>query len=133
MRYLLDTQILIWIFGEKDRLTMTTSQIIKDKKNKLCVSKVSFWEAAIKTNIGKLTLPFKLDVLANEVLSADIEISEIEIKHMSYLINLPLHHRDPFDRLIISKAMVDEIPIITSDEKFSLYDIERIWYMKPEL
>ena len=55
MRYLLDTQILLWIFGESDKLTTTATQIVKDQKNSLYVSKVSFWEAAIKVNIGKLS------------------------------------------------------------------------------
>lgn len=127
MRCLLDTQILLWIFGESDKLTATATQIVKDQKNSLYVSKASFWEAAIKVNIGKLTLPFELDVLVQESLSNDIEIVEIEMSHILELVNLPLHHRDPFDRLIISQAMVEDIPVISSDDKFSLYDIKRIW------
>lgn len=108
MKYLLDTQVLIWIFGEKNRLTNIASEIIKDKTNSLFVSKVSFWEAAIKVNIGKLTLPFELETLAKEALLNKIIISEIEINHISNLGNLQFHHRDPFDRLILSKAMVDK-------------------------
>lgn len=127
MRYLLDTQILLWIFGESDNLTATATQIIKDQNNSLCVSKVSFWEAAIKVNIGKLTLPFELDVLVQETLSNNIEIIEIEMSHILKHVNIPLHHRDPFDRLIISQAMVEELPVISSDDKFSLYDIKRVW------
>ncbi len=127
MRYLLDTQILLWIFGESDKLTTTATQIVKDQKNSLYVSKVSFWEAAIKVNIGKLTLPFELEVLVQETISNDIEILEIEMSHILEVVNLPLHHRDPFDRLIITQAMVDDIPVISSDDKFSLYDIKRIW------
>ncbi|MBY5958583.1 type II toxin-antitoxin system VapC family toxin [Membranicola marinus] len=108
MKYLLDTQVLIWIFGEKNRLTNIASEIIKDKTNSLFVRKVSFWEAAIKVNIGKLTLPFELETLAKEALLNKIIISEIEINHISNLGNLQFHHRDPFDRLILSKAMVDK-------------------------
>lgn len=76
MRYLLDTQILLWIFGESAKLTTTATQIIKDQKNSLCVSKASFWEAAIKVNIGKLTLPFELGVLVQETLSNNIEMNQ---------------------------------------------------------
>lgn len=127
MRYLLDTQILLWIFGESDKLTATATQIVKDQKNSLCVSKDSFWEAAIKVNIGKLTLPFELEVLVQETLSNNIEILEIEMSYILRHVNIPLHHRDPFDRLIISQAMVEELPVISSDDKFSLYDIKRVW------
>ncbi len=127
MRYLIDTQILLWIFGESDNLTTAATQIVKDQKNSLCVSKVSFWEAAIKVNIGKLTLPFELEVLVRETLSNNIEIMEIEMSHILEHVKLPVHHRDPFDRLIISQAMVEKLPLISSDDKFSLYDIKRIW------
>lgn len=127
MKYLLDTQILLWIFSESNQLTPTATQIVKDQSNSLCVSKASFWEAAIKMNIGKLTLPFELAVLIQETLSNNIEILEIDMDHILRHVNLPLHHRDPFDRLIISQAMVEELPVISSDEKFSLYDIKQVW------
>ncbi len=127
MKYLLDTQILLWIFGESDKLAATATQIVKNQKNSLCVSKASFWEAAIKVNIGKLTLPFELEVLVQETLSNDIEILEIEMSHILKHVDMPLHHRDPFDKLIISQAMVEDLPVISSDDKFSLYDIKRIW------
>jgi len=127
MKYLIDTQILLWIFGKSDQLTARATQIIKDQKNSLCVSKVSFWEAAIKVNIGKLTLPFELETLVQETLSNNIEILEIEMRHILEHVNLPIHHRDPFDRLIISQAIAEELPVISSDEKFSLYDVKRIW------
>lgn len=127
MRYLLDTQILLWVFGESDKLTTAATRIIKDQKNNLYVSKASFWEVAIKINIGKLTLPFELDVLVQETVSNDIEILEIEMSHILKVVNLPLHHRDPFDRLIISQTIAEDIPVISSDDKFSLYGIKRIW------
>lgn len=90
------------------------------------VSKVSFWEIAIKVSIGKLTLPFELEELDQETLSNHIEILEIEMSHILRYVNIPLHHRDPFDRLIISQAIEEEIPVISSDDKFSLYDIKQV-------
>jgi len=127
MRYLLDTQILLWAFGESDKLTETATQIIKNQENSLYVSKASFWEVAIKVNIGKLTLPFNLEVLAQEAISNNIKVLEIEMSHISKYVDIPLHHRDPFDRLIISQAIVEELSVISSDDKFSLYEIQRIW------
>jgi len=103
------------------------TQIIKDQRNCLYVSKASFWEVAIKVNIGKLTLPFALNVLMQETLSNNIELLEIEMSHILKIISLPLHHRDPFDRLIISQAMIENIPVISSDDQFSLYDMKRVW------
>ncbi|NHE59642.1 type II toxin-antitoxin system VapC family toxin [Cyclobacterium plantarum] len=127
MRYLLDTQVLLWIFGESDKLTATATDIVKSKENDLFVSKASFWEAGIKVNIGKLTLPFTLEELVKETLSNDIEILDIEMNHILKNVHIPLYHRDPFDRLIISQAMVEELPIISSGDKFSLYKVSRIW------
>lgn len=124
MQYLLDTQILLWIFGESDKIPANATQIVKDKKNSLYVSKASFWEIAVKVNIGKLTLPFELDILIQETLSNDIEI--LEMSHILNIVSLPLHHRDPFDRLIISQAIVEDILVISSDDKFLLYDIKMI-------
>lgn len=80
MRYLLDTQVLLWIFGESDKLTATATDIVKNKENDLFVSKASFWEAAIKVNIGKLTLPFTLEELVKETLSDDIELLDIDMR-----------------------------------------------------
>jgi len=127
MRYLLDTQVLLWIFGESNKLTTTATQIVKDQENSLYVSQASFWEVAIKVNVGKLNLPFELETLVQETLSNHIEILEIEMKHIYKYVNIPLHHRDPFDRLIISQAMVEDLSVISSDDKFSFYDIQRIW------
>ncbi|WP_162141566.1 type II toxin-antitoxin system VapC family toxin [Lunatimonas lonarensis] len=123
----MDTQILLWIFGESDKLTATATDIIKNKENDLFVSKVSFWEVAIKVNIGKLKLPFSFEELVRETLSNDIEMLDIEMNHINKNVHIPLYHRDPFDRLIISQAMVEELPIISSDAQFSNYNITIIW------
>ncbi len=127
MKYLLDTQVLFWVFGEPDKLTARVAQVIKDQGNDLYVSKASFWEAAIKMNIGKLSLPFDLEKLLQETLANNMRIIEIEMEHILKYVDMPLHHRDPFDRLIISQATVENLTIISSDEKFSFYDIKQLW------
>lgn len=127
MKYLLDTQVLFWVFSEPDKLTARVAQVIKDQGNDLYVSKASFWEAAIKMNIGKLSLPFDLENLLQETLANNMRILEIEMVHILKYVDMPLHHRDPFDRLIISQATVENLTIISSDEKFSFYDIKQVW------
>jgi PIN domain nuclease of toxin-antitoxin system len=127
MKYLLDTQVLLWIFGNFDLLSSTSVPIITNPENSLLVSKVSFWEASIKVSIGKLHLPFSLGQLVDETLANNIAILDIDLSHILYQSELPLHHRDPFDRLIISQSSQENLPGISSDDTFSLYDIQRIW------
>lgn len=127
MRYLLGTQVLLWILGESDKLTTKAADIVKDKENDLFVSKASFWEAAIKVNISKLKLPITFEVLIEETLSNNIEILEIEMNHILEYVHIKLYHLDPFDRLIICQAMVEEPPIISSDAQFLHYDVSVIW------
>jgi PIN domain nuclease of toxin-antitoxin system len=127
MRYLIDTQILLWIFSEPAKLPSDVAQTIKRPKNELLVSTVSFWEIAIKSSLGKLTLPFPIDDLASETASNDISLLHIKVNHTLKVADLPHHHKDPFDRLIISQAIVESLPIISSDDKFSDYEINRVW------
>ena len=127
MNYLIDTQILLWTFSKSNRLTKTAYQIVEDEQNKLLVSTVSFWEIAIKHSLGKLTLPFPIGDLPQETLTNNIALLPIRINHLLNVATLPHHHKDPFDRLIISQAMIENLLIISSDDKFSDYNIKRIW------
>lgn len=101
--------------------------IIKETNNQLFVSAASFWEVAIKLSLEKLTLPVGLEQFMEETLANNIEILGIEIGHILQVASLPFHHRDPFDRLIISQSIVEGLPILSSDDKFSLYQVNRIW------
>ncbi|MEM7110776.1 MAG: type II toxin-antitoxin system VapC family toxin [Bacteroidota bacterium] len=126
MAYLLDTQVLIWIFGEPEKLTTDMISIIKNPENDLCVSQVSFWEMAVKINIGKLTLPVNLEEFMVETLDNDISVIEVKANHIFGIVDMPLHHRDPFDRLILSQSMLEDIPLISSDNQFKAYDVKLI-------
>ncbi len=88
---------------------------------------MTFWEIAIKLSLEKLKLPFELSQLVEETLLNNIEILGIEVNHIIKVASLPFHHRDPFDRLIISQGITENFSIITSDDKFALYNITRIW------
>jgi PIN domain nuclease of toxin-antitoxin system len=127
MKYLIDTQILLWIFGDHTKLSPKALDIIKETDNQLFVSAASFWEVAIKLSLEKLTLPVGLEQFMEETLANNIEILGIEISHILKVASLPFYHRDPFDRLIISQSIVEGLPILSSDDKFSLYQVSRIW------
>lgn len=127
MKYLIDTQILIWSFSQKDKLSNKSKEILLNNENQLFVSIASFWEIAIKLSLEKIKLPFELSQLVEETLSNNIDILGIEISHILKVATLPFHHRDPFDRIIISQALIENYTVISSDEKFSHYEIERVW------
>ncbi len=126
MRLLLDTAILIWAVESPERLTKRATAALEDTDNALEVSAVSLSEIAIKTARGKLRLSSTNARQALEDL--DIRILPYKADHAFLLFELPLHHSDPFDRQIIAQAFSEKIPVVTSDEKFSLYKgLKIIW------
>lgn len=128
VRYLLDTHTLLWFIAEDKQLSSSGQRLILDSSSEIFISTASLWEIAIKINIGKLTLnkPFEQS-FPDELDSHGIEILDITVDTLVQLTTLPLHHRDPFDRLIIAQAIVEGIPIISKDEAFDLYDVKREW------
>lgn len=127
MKYLIDTQILIWLFGDTNRLSPTVAGIIKDSKNNIVVSIASFWEIAIKSSLNKLKLPFDLPKLVDETLANNIDLLDIDMAHILAVANLPFHHGDPFDRIIIAQGISENLKIISSDKVFDVYSVNRIW------
>lgn len=94
----------------------------------LLLSIATLWEIAIKTSIGKLTLSQPFDVLIPQQLTVNvIEILPINLAHLSVVSALSFHHRDPFDRLLIAQAMIEQLPIISADATFDLYGVRRFW------
>ena len=128
MKYLLDTHTLLWIISNDQKLSEKTKKIYLNTENIIFFSLASIWEMAIKINLKKLSIeePLK-DFIQSQIKSNDIKILNIEIKHILSLENLPYYHRDPFDRLIISQSMNENIQILSSDKVFDLYPIKRIW------
>lgn len=128
MRALLDTNSFLWFISGSDRLSVNARSLIADIKNDLFLSVASLWEIAIKTSIGRLELLRPFDqLIPSQLEENDINILPIELNHLSQIIELPFHHRDPFDRLIIAQGMIEELPVISSDASFRMYPIEVIW------
>ena len=128
MRALLDTNSFLWFIAGSDRLSINARHIIIDQDNDLFLSIASLWEIAIKVSIGKLELLQSFDKLIPDQLNRNgINTFPILLNHLSELIQLPFHHRDPFDRLIIAQSMTEAMPVISNDPAFKMYPIEIIW------
>jgi len=121
MRLLLDTHLLIWALNEPQRLNATTRAILEDQAHEVLFSVASIWEIAIKSANGRAD--FAID--PQEVLNAAIRTGFIELQIRSdaavQVGKLPLHHRDPFDRLLISQAMIETVRFYTSDPMLPPY------------
>lgn len=124
MKILLDTHIIIWVTEDNPSLSSKHSAIISDTKNEKFVSEFSFIELAIKINVGKLP-DFKMSIekFIDQVLSDGFKLLPVHNKYLDEFVKLPLmkDHHDPFDRLIISTAISENMNIITVDDKFKLY------------
>lgn len=122
MRQLLDTHTFIWFVTENTAIGVDIQHQIENNDNLISIA--SIWETAIKSSIGKLSLGLSIEQLVNEQIIANgIEILDITTKQLEIVESLPLHHRDPFDRLIISQAIIEKIPIIGIDETFDRYEV----------
>ena len=124
MKYLLDTHIALW-FLNGERLTEKTKELIINGENYISV--VSLWEIAIKMNIGKYTFNGGFSKFKELVINNGFTILPIKVEYMEKLFELPLIHRDPFDRLIIATSIFEEMTLITADDNIQKYDIVWIW------
>ena len=128
MKLLLDTHTFIWYVTDNSKLRATAQQLINNGNNQVLLSIASIWEMAIKHSVGKLNfeLPFEV-FISQQLTSNNFRLLDIKISHLVAVASLPLHHRDPFDRLIIAQAMVEQISVVGADEVFDSYLIQRLW------
>jgi PIN domain nuclease of toxin-antitoxin system len=125
---LLDTHCWLWWISEPARLKDDARRLIEDSLNTILLSVASSWEIALKYSIGRLDLPEPPEHFVPKRLMRDgISSLPIEHVHALHVAGLPYHHKDPFDRLIISQAQIEGVPIMTVDRQFEAYDIEIIW------
>jgi PIN domain nuclease of toxin-antitoxin system len=128
VRLLLDTQCWLWLQVTPERLSGPTIDLFSDPDSELYLSAASAWEVAIKYALGKLPLPLPPDeyVRTRMELSGTLPLS-IEHRHALHVAGLPLHHRDPFDRLLVAQAQLEELKLVTSDRQLAAYDVEVLW------
>ena len=128
MRFLLDTHTFIWFVTDNPKLSDTSRGLINDGNNEILLSTASIWEMAIKQSTGKLSFGLPFRVFIEQQISLNrIDILNINLDHIEVVVTLPFHHRDPFDRLIIAQAMVEQIPILSADSVLDAYSIQRLW------
>ena len=120
MRLLLDTSVLLWMLDGSERLRRPTREMLNDRDSLLFVSVVSLWEIGIKIAAGKLRIDADwVSVLSDWGLYA---LLPVEVPHALAAPRLPAHHKDPFDRMLIAQALVEELTLVSTDRAFALYD-----------
>src|SRR5690242_8654518 len=128
MRLLLDTHALLWFQADDPKLSASAKAAISDPANERWLSPISLLEIALKNRLGKLPLPAAFDVLYPATLLADdIHLLPLAPEHIAPLTTLPLHHRDPFDRLLAATALVEQLTLVSADPIFDAYRISRLW------
>jgi PIN domain nuclease of toxin-antitoxin system len=127
VNFLLDTQILLWLFLRSDRLKKSVRAQLADPANVVYASAVSTWEIAIKAELGKLELPgTPATYLPERIGRSGIRELPITSKHTYGVFDLPPHHRDPFDRLLIVQAQIESLTVVTTDRIFRRYNIKQL-------
>lgn len=127
MPYLLDTHTFLWFISGDKQLPESVVKKIEDISEPCYISIASFWEIAIKIQIGKLKLEISLEELYRFAEINQIEIISINEKHLVTLLKLGLIHNDPFDRLIIAQAISEKLIVVTKDKEFKKYKVKQQW------
>ena len=128
MKVVLDTHAFLWWISDDDRLPPSARSIIGNRENELFLSAATGWEIAIKAKLGRIHLPGKIDSFIAEQLDLnDIYSLPIQMSHALNVYDLPNHHRDPFDRLIISQAQLEKMSILTMDPQIARYGVKVAW------
>ena len=128
MPILLDTHAVLW-YIESDSSLSANAKTIIDAKKDLFFSIASLWEIAIKINVSKLQITSSFSQILIRLEFLNVEILSINIEDLDTYISLPLSkdHRDPFDRILVAQSINHAFPILSSDEKFDLYPVRRVW------
>jgi len=128
MKVLLDTHAFLWLITDEDRLSENARQTFLNTENSLFFSAASLWEICIKKSLGKITLKDGwFQTIQQELEINTIQWLPIEMTHCAEVTELPFYHRDPFDRMLIAQAIVEEMKLLSRDSRLADYAIELIW------
>jgi PIN domain nuclease of toxin-antitoxin system len=128
VRVLLDTHALVWALGDPDRLSSRARGTIADQATVVFVSLTSAWELAILQSLDRVRLKVPLATLFTEGLAAlRFHLLPIRLPHIAGVAELPMHHRDPFDRLIVSTALAERLTVVSADRAFTRYGVPVVW------
>jgi len=125
---LLDTHVLLWWVTGDRRLSRLIRAAIGSDTNDIAVSAATFWELAIKAGAGRIVLPGDPErFVAEQVAVNAFQVLPVHIRHALKVFGLPSLHRDPFDRMLVAQAVVEEMPILSADPQLAQYPVEVIW------
>ena len=129
MRVLLDTHTFLWWVSEHGaRVSPLAREIIVDGANEVVMSVVSAWEIAIKVRAGGIDLPAAVEAyIPDRLHHHGFDVLQVGLEHAIRAGSLPMIHRDPFDRMLVAQAQVEDLPILTADPAIGRYDVETIW------
>jgi PIN domain nuclease of toxin-antitoxin system len=124
LRLLLDTHAALWLLSEDERMPTSARALVFDESVDCFLSAASVWEVAIKRSMGKLNAPANFHVLLEQHGVTSLPVYD---SHAAAVADLPLHHRDPFDRMLVVQAQADGMPILSKDEILHAYDVTVLW------
>ena len=128
MKLLLDTHAFIWWDSEPAKLPPKVVDLCQDRANQVLLSVASVWEMQIKLQLGKLRLTIPLvELIESQQIRNGIEVLPVTLAHILALENLPSHHRDPFDRLLVAQANVEGAVLVSHDPVFVKYPVQLLW------
>lgn len=128
MKALLDTHTFLWWVDADRALSLAVREVLASKTNEIYFSTVASWEIAIKVSLGRLVLAGEIeDHIVDQIQINEFRLLPINLSHTCRVSALPFHHRDPFDRLLIAQAQVEDLIILTRDPQFLHYDVQTLW------
>jgi PIN domain nuclease of toxin-antitoxin system len=127
VKLLLDTHTFLWFVTGDDRLSRRARQAMEADDAELVLSAASVWEMAIKARLGRLSLPATVEEYIAEKVASGFLVLPVDWVHAAAVERLPLHHRDPFDRLLLAQASTEGLPIVSGDSVFRRYGVKVIW------
>jgi PIN domain nuclease of toxin-antitoxin system len=128
MRAIIDTHVFLWWISDHSQFSRAAKEFLRSSANEPLVSAASLWEMIVKHKKGLLHFPEPVDkFLAQQIAKNRFALLPIEGRHVLALANLPDHHRDPFDRLLVAQSQVENLPIVTADDNLKPYGVEILW------
>lgn len=128
MRLLLDTMVFVAAMSSVERLSNRAFETIRSPQNEVFLSVASAWEMSIKAGLGKLAVPENLEVgIETRLKQLDIRLLPISLRHAVGVRDLPMHHRDPFDRMLVAQARVEGLTLVTNDPLLERYEVPILW------
>ncbi|MFA6034921.1 MAG: type II toxin-antitoxin system VapC family toxin [Myxococcota bacterium] len=127
MKVLLDTHAFLWFITGDERLSKKARRLMEDGETGLLLSAASVWEMAIKTSLGKLSVPLPFDEFIRQKTLEGFVILPVEWHHAARVAGMPFHHRDPFDRLLAAQALTERLSLVTADKAFKKYGVKTVW------